>query len=105
MARPAISINDIPDSVLAGMVRDGCYAQNARFSTVPTDSQFLLVLAVPYGKDEGVDDIPSAIDAFRQLLDCSDWFERNVMVLRLENGNLAVSEHRHEDFEEPTPCS
>lgn len=72
------SINDFTDAELAGMIRRGAYAANTKFG--PGDSRFLLVLAVPYGDEDGVDDLPSALEAFFKLVQDDDYEERNFEV-------------------------
>jgi hypothetical protein len=91
-------ISELPDNLLAGMIRDSCYARNTTFGTGPTDSKWLLVLAIPYGRDENVDSLPEAFEAFRDMLDTSDWFERQIQVLSIENGKPTVIETSHEQI-------
>ena len=75
-----MTINDLTDKQLADMVRNSIYAKNARFGEHEEDSRFLLVLAVAYGKDEGVDHIADALEAFAALLQDDDWTEREFQV-------------------------
>ena len=73
-------ISDFTDKELADMVRGSIYAQNTRFGYGETDARFLLVLAVPYGRDEQVEGLPDAIEAFARLLQDDDWMERTFRV-------------------------
>jgi hypothetical protein len=84
--------------VLADMVRNGCYTRGEDIGP-DARNQFLLVLAVPYGAPEEIETKTEAIEAFRNLLDKSDWFERQIQILTLENGEPHVEEVSHEDLE------
>ena len=75
-----VRITDMPDAQLAKMVRDCVYAHNTRFGNGELDAQYLLVMAVPYGKDEEVYSVREALDAFFSLVQGYDYKERNVMV-------------------------
>lgn len=75
-----MTINDLTDKQLADMVRNSIYAKNARFGDGEKNSRFLLVLAVAYGKDEGIDHITDALEAFAALLQDDDWTEREFQV-------------------------
>ncbi len=68
------------DAELAAMVRNSCYAKNARFGEGPNDSRFLLVLAVPYGLDEDCESLPEAIEAFLSFCSEGDNNERQFQV-------------------------
>lgn len=74
------SINDFTDVELAAMIRRSVYAANTAFGPGDNDSRFLLVLAVPYGKRDDVDDLPTALDAFFHLVRDDDYKERNIEV-------------------------
>jgi hypothetical protein len=77
------TIADFSDAELARMVRESIYAQGAVFGGPGEDgyrSRFLIVLAVPYGEDDGVETLPEAIDAFVKLLRDDDWQERSFQV-------------------------
>ena len=89
-------LDEIPDSVLAGMIRNGCYAHNTTFGTGQRDSTWLLVLAIPYGPSDSVESLSEAFEGFRDMLDTSDWFERQIQVLTVENGKPLVVETSHE---------
>jgi hypothetical protein len=78
------------------MVRNGCYAHNTTFGTGQQDSTWLLVLAIPYGPSETVESLSEAFVGFRDMLDTSDWFERQIQVLTVENGKPLVVETSHE---------
>lgn len=75
-------LTDFTDKELADMVRNCIYAKNARFedSGATFSARFLLVLAIPYGKDEGVDSLPEAIAAFAEFLQDDDWKERSFQI-------------------------
>ena len=86
-------LDDIPDKVLADMVRNGCYAHNACMGQALYDARFLLVFAVPYGPWEGVNYIQEAFEAFHEFLSADDWEERNIQVLEVtEDGRVTVAE-------------
>jgi hypothetical protein len=92
-------LDEIPDSVLANMVRNSCYARNTTFGTGRNDSRYLLVLAVPYGRRDDVSSLPEAFEAFRDLLDSSDWFERQIQVLTVtRGGKVKTSEQSYEQI-------
>lgn len=76
----AKTINEMSDAELARMVRESVYAKNTQFGDGPTDAQYLLVLAVPYGKDEDVESLSEAIDEFARLLQDDDWQARQFQV-------------------------
>lgn len=84
-------INDVPDKVLADMVRSGCYSRNTRFDA----GTYLLVLAVPYDSSE-VETLGEAFDAFHDLVSESDWEERNIQVLTVNGGQVVVEETSRE---------
>ena len=75
-----ITIDELTDHELAQMVRGSIYAKGTTFGGGRTDARFLLVLAVPYGGDEGVETLPDAIDAFARLLQDDDWRERRIQI-------------------------
>jgi hypothetical protein len=75
-----MTINDLTDAQLAGMVRNSIYAKNTSFGDGETDCRFLLVLAIPYGRDEDVETLPDAIEAFATFLQEADWKERDFQV-------------------------
>lgn len=92
-------LDEIPDNVLAKMVRDGCYSRNVTFGRGRNDSRYLLVLAVPYGRRDDVSSLPEAYGAFRDLLDTSDWFERQIQVLTVtKSGKVETSEQSYEQI-------
>src|SRR5579864_859639 len=64
------TLADFSDKELADMIRNGCYSRNTRFGFGPDDARFLLVLAVPYGRDEDVETLTEALDGFLRF--CSD---------------------------------
>ena len=103
MTKRIETIDDVPDKVLADMIRTGCYARNTRFSDEikegKFDAQYLLVLAVPYGHDEGVDSMIDAVEAFKCFLASSDWNERRIQVLSIKNNKPVVVETSHEILE------
>ena len=74
------TIDEFSDKELAQMVRDSIYVKGTRFGAGKTDAQYFLVFAVPYGKDDGVRNLPEAIDAFARLIQDSDWEERTIQV-------------------------
>lgn len=84
-----MKIAQLPDKVLADMVRNGAYT---RGETIANDGQsgsskYLLVLAVPYGPKDSVETLPEAFESFRELLSADDWDERNIMVLYVSEQN------------------
>lgn len=91
------TINDFTDAELAAMVRNSIYAKNARFGDGENDVRFLLVLAVPYGKDEGIEGLSEAMTAFFRLVQDDDYTERDLQVY-----DHAASQHyfsaRAEEF-------
>jgi hypothetical protein len=96
----SIKISDIDSDVLANLVRDGAYTSG---ETIGLDSsnRFLLVLAVPYGEVDQVSTKKEALEAFHELLDCTDWFERNIKCLTIdESGRPVIEELRHEDCDD-----
>ena len=82
-----MNIKEIPDSILAAMVRNGCYAKGTDFS----DGTMLLVLAVPYGPVDDTLTLIEAMESFHELVSADDWEERNLMVLTVSKENQAVS--------------
>ena len=86
-----MNINDMPDKVLADMVREGCYSRNTKFD----EGTYLLVLAVPYDSSE-VETLGKAFDAFHDLVSESDWEERNIQVLTVNGGQIVVEETSRE---------
>jgi hypothetical protein len=92
------SLAEIPDSILASMVRDGCYTVGESIGDGEDDSQFLLVLAVPYGKVDGVGLVEEALENFRELLSADDWQDRNIQILTLKNGEPVVQELAYENL-------
>lgn len=94
-----MKIKELPESVLADLIRNGCYTKGE--SIGPNESnKYLLVLAVPYGEIDEVTSPKEAIEAFHELLDCSDWFERSIQVLTIVDDKPHIKEMRHEDFDE-----
>lgn len=89
-----MQIDQIPASVLAKMILDGCYAHNTDLTEDGhgRTAKYVLVLAVPYGQEDGADTLPDAMEAFHELVGAEDWKERNIMVLRLHNGKPTVYE-------------
>jgi len=61
------TIDDMTDAELAGMVRRSVYAKNTQFG--PDNSRFLLVLAVPYGDEDGVSSVAEALEGIKELMD------------------------------------
>ena len=53
-------------------------------------------MAVPYGPSDSVESLSEAFEGFRDMLDTSDWFERQIQVLTVENGKPSVVETSHE---------
>jgi len=90
-----MNINEIPDKILADMVRNGCYAKNTSFD----DGTQLLVLAVPYGPNEDVEDLKGAMEAFQSFVADWDWHERQFQVLRAKDGQAQVFETSYESEE------
>src|SRR6266550_978751 len=78
--------------------RNPHYAHNTTFGTGERDSTWLLVLAIPYGRTDSVELLSEAIEGFRDMLDTSDWFERQIQVLTIENGQPSVVETSHEQI-------
>lgn len=76
------------------LIRLGCYTAGEELSI--KKSRYLIVLAVPYGKRDGVEDIPEAIEAFARLLRDDDYQERSIMVLDSKDGS--VVEYTLEDL-------
>jgi hypothetical protein len=74
------TIDQFTDAELAAMVRNSIYAKNARFGDGPNDCRFLLVLAVPYGKSDTVEELSEAITAFFRLVQDDDYPERDLQV-------------------------
>lgn len=74
------TIDDFTNAELAGMVRRSLYLDGAQFGDGDTDCRFLLVLAIPYGHADDVDDLPTAIEAFHSLVSDEDWKEREFQV-------------------------
>lgn len=95
---PTKSINAFTDWELARMVRESIYTKNIRFGDGPTDARFLLVLAVPYGNDEGVETLGDALDGFARLLQDEDWAERSIQVYD-HAGRQRYSQVSREDCE------
>ncbi|MGO8792910.1 MAG: hypothetical protein ACLQVL_36745 [Terriglobia bacterium] len=93
-----MKLSVIPDSVLAGMVRDGCYTKGE--SVGDGGQKFLLVFAVTYGADEGVETLNEAFEAFHDFHSDDDWMERNIQVLTVENGTVTVREIAAEVLED-----
>lgn len=89
------TLNDIPDKVLADMIRQGCYTRN----TSLLNNTKLLVLAVPYDDGEA-DSLEAAFECFRELLTADDWEERNLQVLTLKDGQPHVRETAMENLRE-----
>jgi hypothetical protein len=81
---PRMSLADVSDKVLADIVRNGCYSKNTRFD----EGTYLLVVAIPYGKEDSVDGLKEAIVAFREFLNEPDGDERQYQVLALDGGGL-----------------
>lgn len=74
----AKTIDQFTDAELAAMVRESIYAKDVRFGKGKTDARFLLVLAVAYGKDDGIDNLTDALHAFGRLQQDEDWKERSI---------------------------
>ena len=91
-----MTINDFTDKELADMIRRSVYVQNTRFDE---DCRFLLVLAIPYGKDEGISTCNDAIEAFASFLQDDDWPERNFEIYDHEATEKFYSA-RYEDFDD-----
>lgn len=91
-----MNINDIPDSVLAKAIRDGCYAKNTRMD----DGTFLLILAVPYGRDDSCNSLCEAFEAFNELVSAPDWDERQIQVLTANGDGLELFETSYEQLPE-----
>ena len=72
------SIDQFSDAELARMVRDSIYVQNTRFDQ--DHARFLIVFAVPYGREDTVESLPEALDGFARLLQDDDWKERTFQV-------------------------
>lgn len=83
---PVRQLSDLTDKQLADMIREGCYAKGTQFS--PTDSRWLLVLAVPYGEVDSVTTVRGAFESFRALMADDDWMERHIQVLDAEDGSV-----------------
>ena len=94
-----MTLNDISDKVLADILRNGCYTKNARFDDSEKGVKFMLVFAVPYGPEDGVETLQEAFESFHEFISESDWFERNIQVLTVENGAPVVCETSHEVVE------
>lgn len=75
-----MKIKKMSDVQLASMIKESVYTQNTNLGHGENDSQFLLVLAVPYGKDENVQTLQEALEAFARLLQDDDWKERQIGV-------------------------
>lgn len=73
-------LEDFTDAELAAMVRNSLYLKNTTFGDRKTDCRFMLVLAVPYGRDENVDSLDVAMEGFARLLQDDDWKEREFQV-------------------------
>jgi hypothetical protein len=99
MRMKKVSLGSVPDSVLAGMIRNSCYARGTSFGNGKADSKWLLVLAVPYGNGENVSSLQEAFEAFRDMLNAADWFERQIQVLRAEKGTAQTAEVSYEQLE------
>jgi hypothetical protein len=69
------TINDFTDAELAAMVRQGAYVQHTDLS-----EGFLLLIALPYSKEDGVETPRDAIEAAHEFMEDCDWEERNWMV-------------------------
>lgn len=96
-----MKLNDVPDKVLADMVRNGCYAKDAEINGAKDGTQWLLVLAVPYGKRDSCDSLQEAFEGFRELLSAEDWDERNLQVLQMsKKGTPKVYEVAYENLGE-----
>jgi hypothetical protein len=87
-----MKLSEIPDSILADMIRNGCYTKGESIGAEPEDNQYLLVFAVPYGNPDGVETLKDALNAFRDLMADGDWEERNIQVLTVESSGVAVHE-------------
>lgn len=79
-------ITEFTDSELADMVRESAYLSRTVMGGESRSSRFLLVLAVPYGADEGVTDLNGAFEAFFDLVQDDDYKERNIVVYDHETG-------------------
>jgi hypothetical protein len=73
-------INQFTDAELAALVRDSIYLQHTTFGNGPDESRFLLVLAVPYGNPDHMDNLRESLESFRELLAADDWEERTIQV-------------------------
>ena len=92
-----MKLSDIPDSVLASMVRDGCYTKGE--SIGGCGGKFLLVFAVTYGAEE-VETLNEAFEAFHDFHSDEDWMRRNIQVLTVEDGQVEVLETSAEVLED-----
>ena len=93
-----MKLSDIPDSVLASMVRDGCYTKGE--SIGGRGGKFLLVFAVTYGAEEEVETLNEAFEAFHDFHSDEDWMSRNIQVLTGEDGQVEVLETSAEVLED-----
>jgi hypothetical protein len=92
-----MKLSEIPDHVLANMVRGGIYTKGESL----TDGEgFVLVLAVHYGSVDDISDPRDAFESFRALLADDDWEDRNIQVLTVKDGAPQVQETSFEGLEE-----
>lgn len=75
-----MTVDQMTDAELAAMVRNSLYVKGVTFGDGEDDSRFLLVMAVPYGQRDQVDDLPTAIEGFRELFASDDWTAREFQV-------------------------
>ena len=87
-----MKLSEIPDSILAGMIRDGCYTKNVNMGPGDHQSRFLLVFAIPYGPEDSVETLREAFESFHEFNSDNDWEERNIQVLMVESSGVVVHE-------------
>ena len=92
-----MQLTDIPNKVLADMVRSGTYTAGTNIDGDST--KFLLVFAGPYGPADDVYTLREAFKAFQEFISDYDWEERQIQVLTVENGQPHVIEESFENME------